>query len=609
MVLLLKAAKVRQRDWESYWPQAETITGLLGSHTLTLVQAGAFISRDVRNWNEYPKLFKENRQHLLATSWNQAQSKYGNVYATFEVSAHTLESDARTEAKDALCLLGILAMFHHSGLPTFVFEDASKGLNYTEECGYSSQAERISAALPNLLPELLSDWRNSPLRLQSGLYCLEALSFIKQANMDDQDGVRLVSMHPLAHSWAKDRLDQRKKEQAWMMTGSIIALSTKSDPQHPIFSDYTMWQLHTRQLQSHISSFLDNRGACRPRCLLAIEHVQMHYAISTLLAEFGLFREEESFLSEFIQSVNVEPSRPENIDLLSLYQEIANAWSRLEKHSASIDLWKRIILFQESISSHQKDILYSKHGLSMAYSISGENTKAITQLESIVSIEKELYPADHEHCLASEHELGRAYLDDGQAERAIELLEHVVQIRQKTLPESFQDRLASEKVLGTAYYRSDRLGEALQLLEHVARIRRATLHSAHRRRLKTLRHLPDLYIKFEQPEKAKEVVVEFDNALKSVSVDDARWREHGKWLAGWKQRFGIEDISHALSEYDPDPGSDAPLDSTTVEDGSGDESDAGLGSHDAEYESEVDAKPPRWKRFAKRILKRGKRKE
>ncbi|KAL1639165.1 hypothetical protein SLS58_008252 [Diplodia intermedia] len=263
VLLLFKAAKLCQQKWEPYRLQATTIAELLGSHTLALVQAGAFLSRDIRNWNEYPNVFKDNRQYLLTTSPRQAQSKYGNVYATFEVSARALKVDGGTEAEDALCLLGILAMFHHSGFPTSVFEDASRGFGYAKDFGYSNQFGRISEGLASLLPGFLSDSRALTLRLQPGLCRLEALSFIKQSGIDNEDGVKLVSMHPLAHAWAKDRLDQRLQEQAWVLTGSIIAHSAKSDLQYSAYWNTENWELRVRQLQSHISAFRDNSLAIR----------------------------------------------------------------------------------------------------------------------------------------------------------------------------------------------------------------------------------------------------------------------------------------------------------------------------------------------------------
>ncbi|KAL0253230.1 hypothetical protein SLS55_010202 [Diplodia seriata] len=580
--LLFKAAQLRKQDWDSYRPQAMAITGLLGSHTLALIQAGALLSQDIRNWDQYPKIFDDNRQHLLTTSPRQAQSKYGNVYATFEVSARALKFDGGTEAEDALCLLGILAMFHHSGFPTSVFEDASRGFGYAKEFGYSNQVNSISEGLARLLPAFLLDSRALTLRLQPGLCRLEGLSFIKQASIDNEDGVKLVSMHPLAHAWAKDRLDQRLQEQAWVLTGSIIAHSAKADLQKHAYWDTSNWEFRVRQLQSHISAFLDNSAACRPRDPWVVEHRQVDFVVVTLLVRCQIYQNLEPFLLEIFKMLEAEPSRPENVYLLPFHKSMARVWYGLNKYPSSLDLWRQIIKLEEANSLFESERIQSKHDLASAYLDNGAIKEAITQLESVVQLSERICSAndslllDSQHelgrayrtngqvkeavklfehvvrsrkgilgesnpdLLVSQHELGRAYLEDGQVKEGVKLLEHVVQIRQGILAESSPDLLDSQHVLGCAYEAAKRYQEALRLIEHVAEIERKMLSPNDPSHLATLSWLPELYIRSHQPEKAKEVVVEADSALRNLPKDDTRWQDHGGWLARWKRRLGME---------------------------------------------------------------------
>jgi hypothetical protein len=50
-------------------------------------------------------------------------------------------------------------------------------------------------------------------------------------------------MHPLAHSWARDRLDEAVKEDAWVSTMLLMALSLGSTYEYEDF-----W----RRLQPHV---------------------------------------------------------------------------------------------------------------------------------------------------------------------------------------------------------------------------------------------------------------------------------------------------------------------------------------------------------------------
>ena len=125
--LLLKAAKIPEDVWVSYDQQAKNVVELLGSHTLALIQAGAYIANGHSRLNQYPEWYRRQRQRLLKYRPRQAQSRYRDVYATFEASAQILEQSGSEAAKDALHLLNILSMLQSSILPLQIFEDVWNG--------------------------------------------------------------------------------------------------------------------------------------------------------------------------------------------------------------------------------------------------------------------------------------------------------------------------------------------------------------------------------------------------------------------------------------------------------------------------------------------------
>ncbi len=125
--LLLKAADLAPGSWLAYDNQAREVARLLGLHTLALIQAGAYISQGHCQLYQYPEVYQRQRQRLLKYRSKQAQSRYRDVYATFEASADVLEQSQTESARDALRLLEILSMFDSSVLPFQIFEEAWKG--------------------------------------------------------------------------------------------------------------------------------------------------------------------------------------------------------------------------------------------------------------------------------------------------------------------------------------------------------------------------------------------------------------------------------------------------------------------------------------------------
>ncbi|KAH9206732.1 hypothetical protein DL95DRAFT_486157 [Leptodontidium sp. 2 PMI_412] len=115
--LLLKAAELPRESWSSCGYDAKEVVNLLGSHPLALIQARAYISQGHCQLHQYPKIYQRQRQRLLKYRPEQAQSRYRDVYATFEASADVLEQSQGESASDALRLLEILSMLSSGVLP------------------------------------------------------------------------------------------------------------------------------------------------------------------------------------------------------------------------------------------------------------------------------------------------------------------------------------------------------------------------------------------------------------------------------------------------------------------------------------------------------------
>ncbi len=124
--LLLKVAEIPTVEWPAHLRAAENVVDDLSFHTLAIMQAGAYIARGHCSMEDFPSKFRQQRARLLKFSPKQAKSRYSHVFATFEASACVLEESTSLEAKDALSLLGVLAVLHFSELSMRIFEYAWK---------------------------------------------------------------------------------------------------------------------------------------------------------------------------------------------------------------------------------------------------------------------------------------------------------------------------------------------------------------------------------------------------------------------------------------------------------------------------------------------------
>ncbi|KFZ13047.1 hypothetical protein V502_06789 [Pseudogymnoascus sp. VKM F-4520 (FW-2644)] len=428
--LLLKAANIAEDLWPSVDQQAEDIANLVCSHTLALIQAGKYVAEGHSRLDQYPEVYVKHRERLLKYQPSQAQSRYGDVYATFEASAHVLERSESEDAKDALRLLGILSMLHASALPLQMFE-------------YAWERSRVAIEFPEFMEVKAKEW--DPYRLNKASYLLASLSFVVRCNSS-------LSMHPLAHAWAKDRqeLGQQQKTDLLPHVQSLLSnieVKTASSlgPKAMVISIFFIC----------VRNLLKNRDDSRLNNLL-------HDIFGTLAITYD------------------EPS----MEYLPIYDLYARNLHDTGDVTNALKLQMQIVNLQEGVLPvAHPDRLASRHELARAYlGNGGQVEKAIELLEHVVKIREKVLPITHPNLLASQHELARAYLDNGQVEKAIELLEHVVKIREEVLP-THPDRLASQQQLAQAYHANGQVEKAIELLEHVVKIREEVLPITDPRRL------------------------------------------------------------------------------------------------------------------------------
>jgi hypothetical protein len=201
--------------------------------------------------DQYPNRYSDHRERLLRRYPQQDQSRYRDVYATFEASAEVLANSIDSTDKDALELLDILAMVHSSVLPLQFFEDACQGLkevlNYYRPNDHSLASLGLlepwhDTQLPDLLGAPNGVWDD--FRLKRAVSQLVSLSLVTRHLTDAFEG---ISMHPLTHAWAKDRLDKSQLEQAWVTTGCLIAYTAYSGD---------VWLVNEKDMRPHIQSYL-----------------------------------------------------------------------------------------------------------------------------------------------------------------------------------------------------------------------------------------------------------------------------------------------------------------------------------------------------------------
>jgi hypothetical protein len=337
--LLLKAADIPKESWPSYYSQAEKVVQLLGSHTLALIQAGAYIATGHCQLHKYAEVYQRQRERLLRYRPKQAQSRYHDVYTTFEASAEVLEQSESEAAKDALCLLAVLSMLDSAILPLQIFQGAWNGGRKALRTSHkeTSEINTISRShvlqLPSFLATEGEEWDSFRLIEASSL--LASLSLVTRHNSDSYLG---LSMHPLTHAWAKDRQDLEQQKVAWLATGCILTLSR---------IDSIMWQAQERRLLPHIQSYLDIR--IKKALLFGSESLVIPILLECGWALLGM--RQDLRLSHLLKDIFIElgksPDKPLK-EFLPLYDLQARNLLDMGKNQEDVALLEQVVKIRET---------------------------------------------------------------------------------------------------------------------------------------------------------------------------------------------------------------------------------------------------------------------
>ncbi|OQV00177.1 NB-ARC domain-containing protein [Cladophialophora immunda] len=324
ITLILRAAGFPAESQLAHTLAATRIIDALGSHTLAVIQAGAYVGQGFCSLEQYPTEFQRQCDRLL--KFGQGQAHLGNlsVYATFEASAHVLESLAQEHHRDALSLLHLLALGHYDNIPLDLFEAAWKGAGHVrktsaEDTTIDKLTKWHVSQLPQFMQVNLESWDS--FRLVKALNTLQSLALVSRGK-----GPRshMVSMHPITHAWAKIRQDSVRKCQSWQAAGCLLALSSYCG---------ATWRSNRTHLKLHLMSFLnivdvviyDKKTESMP-----MKIIQLLFQCGQLLDELRVDSVLEALLDRLFGELDVDPTDPIK-ELLPLYRLFSNNLQNIGK--------------------------------------------------------------------------------------------------------------------------------------------------------------------------------------------------------------------------------------------------------------------------------------
>ena len=532
--LFLKASKTSSDLYSYHDSNARKIVNLLGCHALAIIQAGASISQGICELGEYEEMFKKQRRRLFAIRPAMAKSQYGDVYATFQVSATYLSRRRDQVAIDSLKLLSCYAFLNFTEFPETTFEEAwqnSRDIPRDLPPGAEEHITDLSHWHVRHLPSFMRQDSSGDLDKMS---LREARNLLNSLSIVVFDlPTRMTRMHPVTHMWAKDRLkEQEEAINAWLGTLAVLSFAIK-DPW-----DYeALWA----QLQPHIEFVT----LYIPEGYLHHGTFSFHQSLYRLGYVLHKVRADKAAL-EMLQKwfINADQSwtkLPYGYYVQHLYGICLDLYG--DSEGAKQYLEQVVQLRENTLGPEDSSVLESKHSLATTCIATGDIHKAKYLLQEIIDIDAKISNSKDPSRLASQHELARVYFSLKEYDKAKDLLEQVVSIKAETLRPEHPDRLASEHELASVYLALKENDKAKNLLEQVVRIKAEALRPEHPSRLASKHELARAYLATGETIKARDQVREVVMIeAKTLRPDDPKRLASVKLLEQCEGRLRLDEI-------------------------------------------------------------------
>ncbi|KAI9856197.1 MAG: hypothetical protein M1813_009214 [Trichoglossum hirsutum] len=503
VALLLKTTAMEDRADDALLSLAKSIVEDLGCLALAIAQAGAFIREQHYGMEEYRGVYSRNRRILLSRQPTQASSNYKyTVYTTWEVSVEKIASMLDQTARNAIEILKLFSFLHFDGISEQIFREAWVNMRR------SKPSEWILSRLLSVLPQIEStDW--DPQLFREAVSLLATYSLISVRREDDHT---LFSMHPLVHTWSRDRLEEEQKK-CWLMSTVTLGMSVSRRFQ---FRDYKF----RRSLLPHLDScfkfhqgeqFINSDGG--KECLWAASRLALVYSGNCRF-------EEAKTLQEKVLEVLRRTSGEDQPKTLQAMTDLAATYDSLQRSEEAKNLKEKLVQIQSrKLGESHRKTLKSMRGLAITYNSLGRFEEAKQLGEKAIEVQIKTLGEDDPDTLCSMMTLAATHGLLGRFEEAKRLAEKALKESTGTSGEDHPSTPGS--IDGPAFLHRflDHFEEAKRLKEQIANTRTRTLGEDHSNTLSSIHNLAFIYNHLGLSEEAKQLREELEAQSRALGVN------------------------------------------------------------------------------------------
>ena len=481
--LLLRASclDVSSREFQA---EAAKIVKELFCLPLAIDQAGAYIASGATTIGDYLAIYSEHQKPLLFHSNFTGASKYNKtVYETWELSYKKIKRWAKSDdshkanaAKSAIQLLNLFSFFHHEGITEDIFFYAA----FQEDKKSSHSKLPLASSLldQRLLPlDKSGTW--DKFAFKEGVRILLSFSLIKKGPSDC-----VYAMHPLVHTWGRDRMLPNEKKQCCLMAYATLSCSLRWNEGQPYEFQ--------RALTTHLRANLEHhRSESDKNDVTYLDDA--HAKCGRLLREQGYSREAEKLEIQVLDA-RTRILGVEHLKTINAMNNLAATYQYLGKYTEAEKLQIQVLDASTRILGvEHPDTITDMSHLAATYQNLGKYIEAEKLQIYVLNARTRILGVEHPHTIIDMGSLAAIYQDLGKYTEAEKLEIQVLDARIKILGVEHPHTINAMANLAATYQNLGKFTEAEKLDIQVLDARNRILGVEHPDTILAIAYLADTY--------------------------------------------------------------------------------------------------------------------
>ena len=476
---------------------AIAIVGKLGALPLALDQAGSYISAMQIPFGKYLVRFESAFAEVTAKKPPKVVWQYRSdtVFTTWEVSFNALSPTAQE-------LLLLLGFFDNQSIPEellplgrlsneFKIGEISLLFHLVHRPGrYSNR--RYTDSVDDAIGEIFS------------------LSLAKRKDLDT------IWVHPLVHSWSRERLDQCSKTRKAFHAISLVAASlsfTHGARKAENWVRERMFMPHIQKCFHHIcrdgSVGNTETGASQRSDIKTLADILEYSGESTTAGE----------LYQWILTLGEGSLGKDHPDMLAAFHSMANVFWGQAKYDAALEWYRRALVEEEiSLGKDHPTTLSTVYSMANVFFCQGKYDEALEWYRRALVGEEVSLGKDHPDTLATVYSMANVFFRQGKHDEALEWCRRALIGEEMSLGKDHPDTLTTVHFMANMFWSQGKYDEALEWYRRALSGREKSLGKDHPDTLRAVHAIA--------------------NVLRDQGKYDEALERYRRALVGWEKSLG-----------------------------------------------------------------------